>query len=224
MARDYNDEPETIPAITISRLENMSQLQTPTLNNDSFSQPSFVEAPRPSITNLRKSSQIKTAIIAPNPQNSLHHHSTNENILADYVAPNFTSPLQLKPATNDISSSKVSVLSQANSVNPRIRSTVFDRESVNSNNSIQSGRNSQMLVPRTHEAAMQSSTLSKAEMLMQSHGKLTYPNGSYYEGNLRDQQAEGFGVLYSKPNCPLYQGFWRGSKFDGDGILYNTHP
>jgi hypothetical protein len=43
LARDYNDEPETQPAITISRLENMSQLNTPTLHNDSFMQPDFTE-------------------------------------------------------------------------------------------------------------------------------------------------------------------------------------
>ena len=59
---------------------------------------------------------------------------------------------------------------------------------------------------------------------MQSHGKLTFPNGSYYEGNFREQHAEGFGVLYSKPSCPLYQGFWYNNKYEGDGILYNIHP
>lgn len=60
--------------------------------------------------------------------------------------------------------------------------------------------------------------------LKQGYGKLTYPDGVYYEGNFEADTLHGRGALYYGPGRPAYVGEWRHNKFHGKGVLYNEFP
>ena len=59
---------------------------------------------------------------------------------------------------------------------------------------------------------------------MNGPGKLTYPDGAYYEGEFVDGLMQGKGTLYYGPDRPAYEGDWMGDKFEGYGVLYNDNP
>ena len=58
----------------------------------------------------------------------------------------------------------------------------------------------------------------------QGYGKLTYPDGVYYQGNFEKDTLHGRGSLYYAPNRPAYMGDWNHNKFHGNGVLYNEFP
>lgn len=43
---------------------------------------------------------------------------------------------------------------------------------------------------------------------MNGTGKLTWPDGSYYEGEVRDNRKHGQGTYYSKEDNSTYYGEW----------------
>ena len=52
-------------------------------------------------------------------------------------------------------------------------------------------------------------------------GKITYPDGAYYEGEFKNDKMHGMGSLYYTKGKPAYEGQWMEDKFHGKGILYN---
>lgn len=62
-------------------------------------------------------------------------------------------------------------------------------------------------------------------MMMNGHkhgyGKLSYPDGAYYEGNFNSDAMHGQGTLYYRPEQPAYVGQWQQNQFHGAGTLYN---
>ena len=55
----------------------------------------------------------------------------------------------------------------------------------------------------------------------QGHGKLTYSDGAYYEGDFNDDKMHGKGTLYYGPGRPAYSGGWENDQFHGWGKLFN---
>ena len=53
----------------------------------------------------------------------------------------------------------------------------------------------------------------------QSTNKITYSDGTYYEGDIVDGVAQGNGVLYSADGKVVYTGSFANDKFDGQGVL-----
>ena len=49
-------------------------------------------------------------------------------------------------------------------------------------------------------------------------GRLSYRNGSTYEGELRANEFDGFGVYRDVPNHNVYEGLWQGGKMHGEGV------
>jgi hypothetical protein len=56
------------------------------------------------------------------------------------------------------------------------------------------------------------------------YGKLTYPDGVFYEGNFKSDTLSGKGSLFYGQNRPAYVGDWENNKFNGNGTLYNEYP
>lgn len=57
--------------------------------------------------------------------------------------------------------------------------------------------------------------------MKQGHGKLTFEDGAYYEGNFDRDQINGRGVLFYCEGKPAFDGYWIDGQFHGEGILYN---
>lgn len=55
----------------------------------------------------------------------------------------------------------------------------------------------------------------------EGHGKLTYSDGAYYEGDFKNDRMEGQGTLFYGPQRPAYEGNWLADQFHGFGTLYN---
>lgn len=53
---------------------------------------------------------------------------------------------------------------------------------------------------------------------------MIYAEGSYYEGNFKDDKMHGEGVLYYEQDKPAYEGEWSQDQFHGQGILYSQCP
>jgi hypothetical protein len=51
-----------------------------------------------------------------------------------------------------------------------------------------------------------------------------YNNGSYYEGEWRDDAMEGYGKLYYTNGNIAYEGHWKNGCFSGTGKLHNDTP
>ena len=52
-------------------------------------------------------------------------------------------------------------------------------------------------------------------------GTLTYPNGSKYAGQIKNDRRHGYGT-YTYPDGSKYVGQWKDSKYNGKGILYDA--
>ena len=55
-------------------------------------------------------------------------------------------------------------------------------------------------------------------------GKLYFQDEAYYEGQFKNDEINGRGILYYYENKPAYDGMWLDGKFHGQGILYNRDP
>jgi hypothetical protein len=42
----------------------------------------------------------------------------------------------------------------------------------------------------------------------EGHGKLTYSDGAFYEGNFKNNKMEGQGTLFYEARKPAYEGAW----------------
>jgi len=57
--------------------------------------------------------------------------------------------------------------------------------------------------------------------MKQGRGKLTYPDGKYYEGEWKIGRINGQGTLYNRDGSIIYDGQWKNEKYHGKGVLYN---
>lgn len=55
-------------------------------------------------------------------------------------------------------------------------------------------------------------------------GRFIYLEGSYYEGQWKDDMMDGFGKLHYPNGQIAYEGHWHNSTFQGTGKLYNQDP
>jgi hypothetical protein len=55
-------------------------------------------------------------------------------------------------------------------------------------------------------------------------GKLLFADGAYYEGEFKQGEICGRGILYYSEGRPAYDGMWLDGKFHGKGVLYNENP
>jgi hypothetical protein len=55
-------------------------------------------------------------------------------------------------------------------------------------------------------------------------GKLLFADGAYYEGEFKQAEINGRGILYYSEGRPAYDGMWVEGKFHGKGVLYNETP
>lgn len=86
-------------------------------------------------------------------------------------------------------------------------------------------RESQM--PRKVTEKTSDGCLFEGEMVgyvKHGQGKMIYPDGRYYEGDWKDGQMTGFGILYSDKGAILYKGYWQDGKYNGQGLQNNTNP
>lgn len=60
--------------------------------------------------------------------------------------------------------------------------------------------------------------------MKEGQGKLTYPDGAYYEGEFAKNRMHGYGTLYYRVGKPAYEGNWFEDQFHGKGVLYNENP
>ena len=51
-----------------------------------------------------------------------------------------------------------------------------------------------------------------------------YNNGGLYDGEWKNDQKHGYGVLYGASDEIIYEGYWKDEKFDGKGKLFNEEP
>lgn len=52
-------------------------------------------------------------------------------------------------------------------------------------------------------------------------GKFFYKEGSYYDGEWKENKMDGYGTLYYPDGRIAYQGEWKDDEFDGKGKVYN---
>ena len=50
---------------------------------------------------------------------------------------------------------------------------------------------------------------------------MVYEEGSFYEGNFKNDMMNGSGILYYEEGKPAYDGNWLDDQFHGKGVLYN---
>lgn len=60
--------------------------------------------------------------------------------------------------------------------------------------------------------------------LKNGYGRITYPDGFYYEGNFKNDTLHGKGSLFYAKDRPAYIGDWINNRFQGKGIIYNEFP
>lgn len=60
------------------------------------------------------------------------------------------------------------------------------------------------------------------QILASEKSKITYINGSYYEGEVINGHKNGFGKLFSPNDNIVYDGEWRDDKYHGFGELKNS--
>lgn len=53
---------------------------------------------------------------------------------------------------------------------------------------------------------------------------MLFADGAYYEGEFKNDEINGRGILYYCQKKPAYDGMWMDGKFHGKGILYNQNP
>lgn len=55
--------------------------------------------------------------------------------------------------------------------------------------------------------------------LKHGQGKFTYPDGSTYEGNFRNDKFDGYGTYLFAADNREYKGYWSNGKMEGGGEL-----
>lgn len=55
-------------------------------------------------------------------------------------------------------------------------------------------------------------------------GKFYYKEGSYYDGEWKDNNMHGYGKLFYANKKPAYEGQWYFDRFHGKGKVYNDEP
>ena len=59
--------------------------------------------------------------------------------------------------------------------------------------------------------------------VFQGKGKLTWKNGTFYEGGFVNGKREGYGIRTFKEPLERYEGFWKEDAFEGQGLLLRTN-
>ena len=54
-------------------------------------------------------------------------------------------------------------------------------------------------------------------------GKMSYSNGSFYEGYWRNDFKDGDGVYYNSSGHEIYRGIWKNNQYNEKGRLYNQN-
>jgi len=85
---------------------------------------------------------------------------------------------------------------------------------------------SQSTMTKTVTEKLSDGSLYEGEMfgyMKQGRGKLTYPDGKYYDGEWKVGRINGQGTLYNRDGSVIYEGQWKNEKYHGKGVLYNPH-
>lgn len=85
---------------------------------------------------------------------------------------------------------------------------------------------SQSTMTKTVTEKLTDGSVYEGEMfgyMKQGRGKLTYPDGKYYEGEWKVGRINGQGTLYNRDGSVIYEGQWKNEKYHGKGVLYNHH-
>jgi len=57
--------------------------------------------------------------------------------------------------------------------------------------------------------------------LRHGQGKLTYSDGTWFDGTWMLDRIEGYGAFYYESNKVSYEGEWKNNKREGNGVMYN---